>query len=99
MMIDWLAAMKLSIMKLQPISNHIVHIFELLIDYYRLLPMPDIWLINPKFWMINGEELILHVYYNNRLLLWMVFMVNKAPFEWKLQPCEQITIEKDRSLI
>ena len=30
--------------------------------------------------MINGQELLVHVSYNNILLLFMIFIVNKAPF-------------------
>ena len=58
----------------------IIQIFDRLIDYNRLLLML-ICPLNSVQYMADffGQELKVHVYYNNRLLLCMAFMVSKAP--------------------
>ena len=61
--------------------------------------MSDIWLITPKGGMINGQELVVHVYHNNILLFCMVFMVNNASSEWKLSMWAENIIENDWSFV
>ena len=49
--------------------------------------------------MINGQKLIIHVYQNQLLLLSVGFIVNKAPFKWKLSLCVQRTQAKMINLL
>ena len=51
--------------------------------------MSVIWLIMSNFLVINGQKLFVHVYCNNLLLLCMVFIVNKAPFEESIIKIDQ----------